>query len=281
MNIFVSGINHKTTPLDIREKLSFTTGEQKELLKEIKTISGVSECVILSTCNRTEVYIHSESSGFEGEKIESLLCNVKGFDLYEFKKYFYFYTSSRAVSHAFKVASGLDSQVLGEDQILTQVKDAHSLALECGTSSVVLNTLFREIVTCAKRIKTYTSLSRNSISVGSLAVGLVSDFFAGKLDKKCALVIGTGKIGAISLKYLISAGVGKIYITNRTHGRADSLSRIHGAVTVIDYNSRYSVMNECDIIISSTSSPHYTITRDVLEHSIHEFKERVIVDLAV
>lgn len=281
MNIFVSGINYKITSIDIREKLKLTKESGEEALRQIIKLPEVLGCVILSTCNRTEIYIHSDNAGFNGEKIEKILCEIKGFDLYSFKKYFYFYSSKKAVEHVFKVACGLDSQLLGEDQILAQVKDAHFTSLECGTSNDVLNTLFRESITCAKKIKTFTALSKNSVSAGSLAVKLVKDYFKGNIEDKCALVIGTGEIGAVSLKYLISEDVGKVYVTNRTHGKADSLSKQYDSVLSIDYKDRYSVISECDIIISATSSPHYTITRDMLEKNIINYKKRIIVDLAV
>ncbi|MDQ2086950.1 glutamyl-tRNA reductase [Herbivorax sp. ANBcel31] len=281
MNIFVSGINHKTTSIDIREKLKFTRESGQEVLREIIKIPEVKACVLLSTCNRTEVYIHSENSTFYRGEIEKILCEIKGFDLYSFKKHFYFYTSKKAVEHVFKVACGMDSQILGEDQILAQVKDAHFIALECGTGNDVLNTLFRESITCAKKVKTFTALSKNSVSAGSLAVKLVKDYFKGNIKNKCALVVGTGEIGAVSLKYLMSEDVGKVYVTNRTHGKADSLSKQYDDVLAIDYKDRYSVINECDIIISATSSPHYTITKDMLEKNIIDYKKRIIVDLAV
>ncbi|MCX7923582.1 MAG: glutamyl-tRNA reductase [Clostridia bacterium] len=281
MNIYISGINYRTTPLELREKLSFNMDEQKRALADIHKLPAVSECVILSTCNRTEVYIYCDSENFDNSNVEKLLCDIKGLSTYEFKKYFYAYSGVNAVKHLFKVASGLDSMVLGEDQILGQVKEAHDISLSAGTSSVVLNTLFREAVTAAKKVKTYTDLSRNSISVGSLAVKLLSDIFENKLEDKCALIIGLGKIGSIILKNLTSKGIAKIYVTNRSHGKVKDLSKIYPSVHFVDYNDRYSVVNECDIVISSTTSPHYTITRDMLEKSLTDIKQRVFIDLAV
>lgn len=281
MNIFVSGVNYKTTPLDMRERLSFTTGEQKAALLEMHKLDCINECILLSTCNRTEVYVYSDSSGFNNEVLERLLCDIKGLDIYQFKKHFYFYSSTRAVRHLFKVASGLDSMVLGEDQILGQVKNACELAMDTGTSGSTLNTLFREVVTAAKKVKTFTDLSKNSLSIASLSVKLLNDFFGSGLENKCALVIGAGKIGSLTLKNLASKGVRKIYITNRTHGKAEELSKDTECAQVIGYNERYNVIDECDMVISSTTSPHYTITRDMLEKSISTGKQRVYIDLAV
>lgn len=281
MNIIVVGVNYKSTPLEIRERLSFNIEEQKTALNKIVKVPSVGECVILSTCNRTEVYIYSDNPHFDSSLIENLLCEIKGLELYELKKYFYIYASAKAVKHLFKVACGLDSMVLGEDQILGQVKDAYELSLELGTSSSTLNKLFREAITVAKKVKTFTELSKNSISIGSLAVKLITNIFGDKLNAKCALVIGTGKIGSIALKNLLDLRLGKIYVTNRTHGRAQDISKEYGNIEIVDYNLRYSVVEECDIVISSTSSPHYTITRDQLEKTLDTNKARVFIDLAV
>lgn len=281
MNIFVTGINHKTAPLEVREKLSFNGDMQKRASIEICKQEAVDECILFSTCNRTEAYIYSGKDNFDHSTVEKLLCDLKGENVYELKKYFYTYKSRKAVKHLFNVASGLDSQVFGEDQILGQIKGAYEAAMSTGTSSVILNTLFRHAVTSAKKIKTNTSLSMNSVSTGSLAVKLASDMFEGELKNKCVLIIGMGKIGRLTLRNLLSKGVEKIYVTNRTHGKSEELARESGKICVLNYGERYSVINESDVIISSTSSPHYTITGDMVERYLADNKTRVFIDLAV
>lgn len=281
MNITVSGINYKTTPLDIREKLSFTREEQKVVLEQVCKLSGKIGCVILSTCNRTEVYFHSEEESFNPVKIENILCSIKGFSAYTVKKYFYTYAGTKAVKHLFQVASGLDSMILGEDQILGQVKDAYHTALEAGTGSGVLNTLFRDAIAAAKKIKTKTGLSKHSVSIGSLAVKQIVQLWGKELGGKCALVIGAGNIGSLVYKNLCAQGIGKIYVTNRSHGKWEDMPVLHPQTRLISYDSRYGVMEECDIVISATASPHYTITKDRLESSISKHKDRIFMDLAV
>jgi glutamyl-tRNA reductase len=281
MNILVVGVNYKQTPLEIREKLSFSINEQKSALGELMKLEGVNECILVSTCNRTEVYVYSANPHFDTGIIEKRICELKGLEFYDLKKYFYIYSSIKSVKHMFKVASGLDSMILGEDQILRQVKDAYDLSLEAGSSGSVLNTLFRNGITAAKKVKTFTELSKNSVSVGTHAVKLLENVFDGKLQEKTALIIGTGKIGSIALKNLISKGIGRLFVTNRTHGKAESILKIYEKVEIVDYNLRYSVMDQCDIVISSTSSPHYTVTKDFLENSVKNKKERVFIDLAV
>jgi len=281
MKILVVGINHKKTPLQIREKLSFNTEEQVRTLAVLRDLEKVKECILLSTCNRTEVYICSDEEDVDGVIIEKVLCDVKKQNLYELKKYFYTYEKRNAIKHLFKVACGLDSMVLGEDQILGQVKAAHKTAMEAGTTSSVLNTLFREAITAAKEIKTITELSRNSVSVGSLAVKCISEQFSGELSGKCILLIGRGEIGSVALKNLCSKNPGKIYVTYRSHSNSEGIAGLQCNVHPVPYEQRYSVMDECDAVISATSSPHYTITRDLLEQSIKTGKKRVFVDLAV
>lgn len=281
MNIFVLGINYKTAPLEVREKLSFNAEGLKVAVGEIFNLSDVNECVILSTCNRTEVYICSEKKHFNFDTVERLLCSLKDTDIYDYKKYFIFYEGQKAVRHLFKVSCGLDSLILGEDQILSQVKSAHELALGMRATSAVLNTLFREAVTAAKRIKTSTGISKSPVSVGSVAVKLLDDVFEGRLEDKTAFIMGMGKIGSITLKNLMGRGIGRVYITNRTHREPDCTIKDDSDIIYVDYNDRYSVINEADIVISSTSSPHYTITRDMIEKTITDFRKRVFIDLAV
>ncbi len=281
MNIIVSGISFRTAPVEIRERLSFNTEEQKKAIQSMQKLFNARECILLSTCNRTEAYVYYEGKGFENSALEDILCSIKGLKLYTMKKHFYTFEGAKAARHLFKVACGLDSMVLGEDQILGQVKAAYQNALDAGTCGSILNTLFRDAITGAKKVKTATDLSKNSISVGSLAVKHVADMLGGDLGKLSAMVIGTGKIGSIVLKNLQAAGIGKLYITNRTHGRMDDLSGDYPEACRIGYDRRYSVMDACDIVISSTACPHYTITKDMLEASLEETKERVFVDLAL
>jgi glutamyl-tRNA reductase len=281
MNIFVTEVNYRTAPLEIREKLSFSTGEQKQAVQAIFQLEGITECVLLSTCNRTEVYIHATVGTLVIDQVQELLCQIKSVDIYDYKKYFNVYQGLKAVHHLFKVACGLDSMVLGEDQILGQVKDAYEIAIELGTSSSVLNTLFRDAITASKRAKTQTGISKNPVSVGSLTVKLLMELYRDQFPEKCFLLIGAGKIGGITLKNILSKDIKKMYVTNRTHGKIEDLSKIYQNVEAIDYHSRYSIMEQCDIIISATMSPHYTITKDLLEQAISTPKERVFIDLAV
>ncbi|MGI6776952.1 MAG: glutamyl-tRNA reductase [Acetivibrionales bacterium] len=281
MNIQVCGINFKAAPLDIREKLSFNLEEQKKALTGIYGMENICECLILSTCNRTEIYTCFAGESPDRDCIEEFICSIKGLDVHDFKKYFYYYCGLKAVRHIFKVSCGLESMVLGEDQILGQVKSAYKLALEEGTTSVVLNTLFRDVITAAKKVKTRTGLSRNPVSVASLAVKYAFEQYGGKPENTTALVIGSGEIGTIAIKNLLSWGTDRVFIASRSHSRLSLNAKFNTKVSLIAYQDRYSFMDNADIIISCTSSPHYTVTADMLEKSLAAYKTRVFVDLAV
>jgi len=281
MNIYVCGINYKAAPLEVREKFSFSTSELKEALVKARMNKGVDECLLLSTCNRTELYIYSADGCLKRNDMEELVCGLKGLDAREYRKYFYSYSGIKAVKHIFNVTCGLESMVLGEDQILGQVKSAHETARKAGATSVVLNTLFRDVVTAAKKVKTNTALSRKPVSIASIAVQFISSQFEGHLEEKTALVIGAGEIGTIAMKNLVSKGIRKVYVTTRSHGKASHYAGRCGNVSQVDYRDRYLYMDEADIVISCTSSPHYTITADMLEKHLHSDKKRVFADLAV
>lgn len=297
MNIHVCGINYKTAPLSEREKLSFNKEEQIKVMKKLLSCRNIDECVMLCTCNRTEVYVCSApgqfekcgdgdnltcgSNNFNSSFIEMVLCNAKNIDYYSFKKYFYLYSASKAVNHLFKVAAGLDSMVVGEDQILKQVKDAHLMAMDTGSSASVLNTLFRQAVTVAKEVKTHTELSRKSISIASIAVKLLVKHLGQNIQNKTVLIIGTGETGSIVLKNLLCTGIGKICISGRTHGKIPSCILSDSRIDIKDYSQRYYMIDKADAVVSCTSSPHYTITADMIESSLTVLKTRVFIDLAV
>ncbi len=281
MDIFVCGINHKTADIKIRELLSFNEKDLPEALIKLKKLPFVDECVLLSTCNRTEVYVYSQTGFFDQEVIEEELCRFKNLDIYNLRKYFYCYFQLNAVKHLFKVASGLDSLVIGEDQIIGQVKDAFEKALSLKSSKVILNKLFMDAIYTAKKVKTETDVSKKPVSIGSIAVKLLKDIFKENFENKIAFVIGSGNMGKILINNLISNNIKKIYNTSRSFNGRNKKNNVINYINTVEYSKRYEFIDLSDIIISSTSSPHYTITRDLLEKVINVSKERVFLDLAV
>ncbi|PID82293.1 MAG: glutamyl-tRNA reductase [Clostridiales bacterium] len=282
MNLLVVGVNYKRTPIEIREKLSFTDDDQKKnALAYINELNGVEGCVVLSTCNRMEVYLHTKNEEYDIDQIESALCTLKDIDIDSIKKYLYFYQGIDVVQHLFRVTSGLDSMILGEDEILGQVKAAFELSLEENTSDSVINGLFKEAVTAAKKIKTVTEISNKPVSVGSHAVLAIEGALGKDLSGKTAMVVGAGQIGKVFLANIKDRGLKNIYVTIRGYGRKNRRELSGLKSDLINFKDRYDYMDECDIVVSATTSPHYTITKSPLEDYIKAKKERVFVDLAV
>ena len=219
MNIQLIGISHKTAPVQIRALFAFTDENKKELMTRICTQKEIRECVLLSTCNRTELYTVSEeniSVRSVMAAMQRIMLDMAGIgDAGEVSEHLRFYQGTQAVRHLFYVAAGLDSMVLGEDQILGQVKEAHRTALEDGFSGTWCNSLFRMAVSAAKKVKTETKLSGISVSTATLAVKAAEMYF-GSLENRKILVIGaTGKIGQIMMKNFAADHHVQIYAASR------------------------------------------------------------------
>lgn len=286
MSIQLISISHKIAPLEIRELFAFTEEQQSHLRKAMTENTFIDECVVLSTCNRTEVYTYTSPDHsvreIYGVMQQVLLAEAKASEKENINDYILFYHGKKAIHHLFQVTTGLDSMVMGEDQILGQVKHAHETAMAEKRCGVYLNTLFRYAVTASKKVKTDTSLSKTSVSTGTLAVKIAEDELPGGLHGKKALVIGaSGKIGGIVLKNMISLGYVELFATTRNMGTFEGGHHKQDAYKLIPYQDRYEVLDEMDMIVSATSSPHYTLTADKVAKSLKKEKKRVFVDLAV
>nr|WP_317333846.1 glutamyl-tRNA reductase [uncultured Romboutsia sp.] len=258
MNIGVIGINHNLAPINIREHVSFTDIQKIEAINYFLD-RDIEEVVILSTCNRSEIYIQAKNIDEKIKLVEDFyeeFFNAKGIKEYLFSKK---YTS--AIEHLFKVASGLDSIVLGEDQILGQVKDAHDFSMQLGSSKKIFNKLFREAVNIAKDIKNTTKISHQPLSISYIGIKFLQNK-VGNLEGKKALVIGIGKMNRLTMKYLEEEKLDTIYVSNRSHGKVIELESEFKNIVPIRYEDRYRVMNDVDIVISATASPHIIIKYD-------------------
>lgn len=283
MGIQIISISHKIAPLHIREMFAFTKEQQEDMMRKMTDHLEVSECVVLSTCNRTEMYVYSESEskGYVFNLMEEVLLNAAGAgDEEEVGNYLLFFHGKKAIQHLFQVAAGLDSMVIGEDQILGQVKTAHQQARAIGTTGVYLNTFFRMAVTGAKKVKTDTDLSKTSVSTATLAIKVAEESLGSLKGKKVMIIGATGKIGGIVLMNLLSLGEAEVYVTTRSN---KVISTKHGQndYIMIEYEDRYDYIDAMDVVISATSSPHYTLTCGKMKKSLKTEKPRVFVDLAV
>ncbi|MCI8429705.1 MAG: glutamyl-tRNA reductase [Lachnospiraceae bacterium] len=282
MGISLISISHQSAPLVIRELFAFPEQVQMDLMHQMLERKSAQECVIISTCNRTEVYTYSEKAGSNFTDMQDLLLEFAGAaEVEHIGDYVRFYSGTKAVEHLFHVAAGLDSMVMGEDQILGQVKRAHEQARQAGTCEVYLNTLFRYAVTAAKKVKTRTDLSRTTVSTATMAVKAAEKTLGSLHGKKVMLIGASGKIGSVVLKNLQCIEGAEVYITSRNMRQACEDRHHKVTYQVMEYESRYDLMDEMDVIISATSSPHYTMTYDKLAKCLKTSKKRVLVDLAV
>ncbi|TCO79492.1 glutamyl-tRNA reductase [Marinisporobacter balticus] len=280
MEIIVVGINYKNSSVEIREKVSFSKNDLKKAYDRLKNNACIKETVILSTCNRSEItaVVTDINKGIEGLK----KFYYEFFDLenVELTDHFFANISDHAVKHVFKLASGLESLLLGEDQILGQVRQAHEYALDDGSTGKILNTLYREAITTAKRIKRETAISQNALSISSIAVKFIEQNFDDFKNKK-VLVIGVGEMSRIAIENLIYRGVNEIYVTNRTVGHAIDLSERYKEIRVIPFHDRYKMIPKVDIVITSTSAPHYVLKKEEMEKYDHKGDKLCIIDIAV
>ena len=277
MAVNILGLNHRTAPVALREKVAFTEDRLVAALRALRQEQGVAEVLILSTCNRTEVYWAGSASG--NELSEWLVRHHDvGLDL---ASNLYVHQEQQAVEHAFNVASGLDSMVLGETQILGQLKDAYRVAQESGSTGPHLNKLFQAAFATAKRIRSETLIGANTVSLASATVSLARRVYA-DLSAHTALMIGAGDMIALTARHFATAGVKRMVIANRTLERAQVLAdELKGHA--VDLQNLDQELAEADIVISCTASPVALITKVAAAAALRTRRRRPIfmVDLAV
>ncbi|WP_315443506.1 glutamyl-tRNA reductase [uncultured Selenomonas sp.] len=256
MQLLTLGLNHRTAPIDVRERVSFSREELRSGLMSLGEYDGLSGLVVLSTCNRTELYASVDDHECGGKALRQFLDDLAqgGDDLDE---YLYTYVDDAAIQHLFRVASSLDSLVLGEGQILSQVKEAYAVAREAGTTSTVLNLLFHRAIATGKRVRTETRIAYRSVSVSYAAVELAAASLGG-LGGCAALIFGAGKMAELTAEHLRAHGIETIFVANRHIERARRLAeRIGGEAIPFDGAMEYATC--VDVVVTSTGAPHYVI----------------------
>lgn len=283
--VFAVGLNHRSAPLEIRERMFFRNEEIPGLLDSFKDI--LSECMMISTCNRTEFYGVTWNDDFQIERVKNRLVEYKNAELSPGRDYFYEFIFSDAASHLFKVAASIDSMVIGDSQIMNQVKEAYRIATENGSMGKILNQLVQKALHAAKRAKSETKLFEGAFSISYAAVELATKIF-GDLKGKNILVIGAGKTSELTIHNLARKNAPKIYVTNRTRANAESLAqrlseRYSVDATVIGYDIFKSVLNQMDVIISSTGSGNFILNYDEFKKTLKERhgKPVFLIDIAV
>jgi glutamyl-tRNA reductase len=279
MHLLALGINHQTAPLELREQAVFTPEQLAEALSDVKRLGIAGEATILSTCNRTELYCRLDVA--DGKRIVEWLCRYRDLPFEEIRACLYTHPNQAAVKHAFRVAAGLDSLVLGEPQILGQMKDAFAAAHKAGVTGKLLNRLFQQTFAVAKQVRTDTAIGASPVSVASASVLLARRLYS-DLARQTVLLIGAGETIELCARHLREHGIGHMIVANRTLERARLLADILGAeaISLAEMPAR---LAEADIVISSTASQLPILGKGAVESALKVRKRRpmLLIDLAV
>jgi glutamyl-tRNA reductase len=280
MELLVIGLNHNTAPIEIRECLAFPEDKLGEALSKVHALSSVKEDMIVSTCNRVEIYAATRETEKAVHDLKEFLCQYHGISLKEFEKSLYTHIGEEAVRHIFRVASSLDSMVLGEPQILGQIKDAYDISQQANTSGLILHRLLHRAFHVAKRVRTETKIAISAVSVSSVAVELAEKIF-GTLEKKTVLLIGAGEMCELAARHLVAGGVEKMLVTNRTYERAVSLAQEFSG-EAIPFEDMPQGLKKADIVMSATNSPQYLIGHDQITKVMKDRRQKPIffIDIA-
>jgi len=281
VNLILVGVNHKSTPVEIREKLAFTKGKIEDSANRLINYPEIIEHTILSTCNRVEIYARASNQDSGIDFIKKFICDFHDLSPVELEDHFYSYKDEMAIEHLFRVSSSLDSMIIGEAQILGQVKDAYSLAKNLSSTGLILNQLFEKAFSIAKKVRDETGIAERSVSISSAAVELAQKIF-NDLESHTVMLVGTGEMAELAAKHLISYGVKTVYVASRTYERAANLARtLNGSA--LDFETFKNELYRADIVITSTAAPNFVINKEMVEKAIHERKNRPIffIDIAV
>ena len=281
MDIIALGLNHRTAPVEIRERVSFSGDALEEPLRSILSLPSIKEDMILSTCNRVEVYAAVRSFDEGIHDLKGFLSDLPRIPRKQLEKCLYVYRGEEAVRHVFRVAASLDSMVVGEPQILGQVKSAFSEASHYHAAGTILNRLLHRAFTVAKRVRTETKIGNRAVSISFVAVELARKIF-GDLQDKAILLVGAGEMCELAARHLITHGVSRVTVTNRTPQGAQELAQIFDGRT-IPFDQLLEALKAADIVISSTASPHYVIHYSDVARVIRARRNRSMffIDIAV
>ena len=272
MNLTLLGINHRTAPVEVREKMNIPEARLAEAVSDLVHRAGIREGMILSTCNRVEVTTSAEDEVDAESIIRRFLADHHHCDLGQFSHFFYRLRQQDVVKHLFRVASSLDSMILGEPQILGQIKQAYAAACAAGAMNGTLNDVVHQALAVARRVRRETALGSAAVSVSYAAVELAKKIFGG-LQGKTIFVVGAGKMSELAAKHLLRSGASSILVSNRTYDRAVELAAaFHG--TPVPFEHLYEHLSQADIVISSTGSPQTIINKSQVEKLLSARKNR-------
>lgn len=278
-HLFVLGINHQTAPVAVREQLSFPNSQLREALRHLLNFDGIEGGVILSTCNRSEIYVSTHSSLFTVERLTQFLTDFQRIDGKDLSSYLYGLRNVHVVEHLFRVSSGLESQVLGENEILGQVKRAYFAAKKVRATDDTMEKLFEKAIKMGKKVRRETNISQGSTSLSSMAIKLAEK--GENLRDKTILLVGINKINEQIAQYLYERDIQTVIVANRTYEKALRIAQYLGG-KAIHFDQFKKELNQVDVIISSTAAPHLILNRNEVEASVKQRDRKLLlIDIAV
>jgi glutamyl-tRNA reductase len=278
MNFLLTGVNHRSAPIDVRERFAISEAQLPGAVQRLANHPGVQEALIVSTCNRVEFVARTTNGTAEltGFLAEYFGCEAEGF-----RKYLYEYREKEVVRHVFRVASSLDSMVVGEPQILGQVKEAYAVARAVGAVTSDLDALFTRAFAVAKKVRNETAVGTSAVSVASVAVDLAKKIF-GSLAGRTVYLVGAGKMCELAARHLLAHGAGSMFVANRTYERAAQLAKKFNGQAML-FEQLYETVDKADIVITSTGAPHFIFRREHGEKFLHRRRNKPMffIDIAV
>jgi glutamyl-tRNA reductase len=278
MNIVLLGVNHKTAPIDLRERLAISPSHLAEATRSLMAVPGVQEGLILSTCNRVEMFTCQDT---EDPHLLDFVESYFNIDPALVRPHMYEYREGEAIRHLFRVAASLDSMVIGEPQILGQVKESYLAARSVGAVRSHMDPLLQRAFSVAKRVRNETQIGNFSVSVASVAVELAQKIFGSLQDKK-VLLVGAGKMSELAARHLREQGAGTVFVANRTHHRAEHLAQqLRGKA--VPFDDLHATADQADIVITSTGAPQAIFRKEHAQHFLHRrrFRPMCFIDIAV
>ncbi|HEY9781383.1 MAG TPA: glutamyl-tRNA reductase [Leptolyngbyaceae cyanobacterium] len=282
MNIVVVGLSHKTAPVEVREKLSIPEPQLENAIADLVSYPHIAEAAILSTCNRLEIYIVTPETEQGLREVTQFLCEHSNLPLHSLRQHLFMLLHSDAVMHLMRVAAGLDSLVLGEGQILAQVKNTHNLGQKYNGIKLILNRLFKEAIEAGKRVRTKTSIGTGAVSISSAAVEL-AQIKVQNLAASRVTIIGAGKMSRLLVKHLVAKGAYQIAILNRSRPRAEELANEFKQAELLIYpiSEMMSVLAMSDLVFTSTAATEPLIDRAKLEVALEPNRPLMLFDISV
>ena len=281
MKLLVTGVNHKTAPVEVREQLAFPEHALPVAVDALRHGKGIAEVLILSTCNRVEITVAAEDDADPQAAIDSFLVEARRLSADSLGPQLYRYEGREAIHHLFRVAASLDAMVVGEPQILGQMKSAYAISKSAGAMNGLLENVMSRAFSVAKRVRSETGIGQMAVSVSYAAVELARKIF-GSLNHRTVMIVGSGKMSELAARHLRRSGASHIFVTNRTHARAEEMAQLFNG-TAVDYARFTSMLPEVDIVITSSGAPHYILTREDMQRVIAARKNKpmFLIDIAV